>query len=141
MVLAFECVHIIPFYDIIIALLTGPLQKADLPILCERFTTSKISKFSDLQSIATYGFRGEALASISFVSHLTVVTKIKDENHAWKITYADGVPVPAKAGKSSDPTPCAGNDGTMLSVSISVAYVTRIQDAECLQRTGRRSLL
>jgi DNA mismatch repair protein MLH1 len=60
------------------------LKKSDLPILCERFTTSKLRQFSDLNEIATYGFRGEALASISFVSHLSVVTKTRDDACAWR---------------------------------------------------------
>ncbi|TBU41715.1 DNA binding protein [Dichomitus squalens] len=92
------------------------IRKDDLPILAERFTTSKLSTFSDLKRLTTYGFRGEALASISYVSNLTVVTKTKTDTCAWKAVYADGALVPVKPGTSKDPKPCAGNDGTTITV-------------------------
>ncbi|KAI8986896.1 DNA mismatch repair protein MutL [Trametes punicea] len=92
------------------------IRKEDLPILAERFTTSKLSSFSDLSRLTTYGFRGEALASISYVSNLTVVTKTKADTCAWKAHYADGALTPAKAGSTADPKPCAGNDGTTITV-------------------------
>jgi DNA mismatch repair protein MLH1 len=59
-------------------------QKADLPLLCERYATSKLAAFEDLQALATYGFRGEALASISYCSHLEVVTKTRADACGWK---------------------------------------------------------
>ncbi|KAF7300657.1 DNA-mis-repair domain-containing protein [Mycena chlorophos] len=93
------------------------IRKADLPILAERFTTSKISTFSDLSKIATYGFRGEALASMSHVARLSVVTKTKTETCAWKAHYLDGVLVEGKPGQTVDPKPCAGNDGTTIIAS------------------------
>ncbi|TRM60315.1 hypothetical protein BD626DRAFT_504926 [Schizophyllum amplum] len=92
------------------------IRKSDLPILAERFTTSKLSSYSDLSRIQTYGFRGEALASMSHVSHLSVVTKTKTENCAWKACFADGRLVPAKPGQAAEPKPCAGNDGTTISI-------------------------
>lgn len=87
-----------------------------MPILCERFTTSKLQKFEDLSSIATYGFRGEALASISHIAHLTVTTKTKDSNCAWRAHYSGGKLVPTKPGQTSDPKPVAGRNGTQLTV-------------------------
>ncbi|KAI0711182.1 DNA mismatch repair protein MutL [Cerioporus squamosus] len=92
------------------------IRKDDLPILAERFTTSKLSTFSDLKRLSTYGFRGEALASISYVSNLTVVTKTRVDTCAWKACYSDGALTPAKAGTTADPKPCAGNDGTTITV-------------------------
>ncbi|KAL2175630.1 uncharacterized protein P884DRAFT_247182 [Thermothelomyces heterothallicus CBS 202.75] len=92
------------------------IDKEDLPILCERFTTSKLQKFEDLQTIATYGFRGEALASISHIAHLTVTTKTRESNCAWRAYYDGGKLVPAKPGQSPDPKPVAGRQGTQVTV-------------------------
>ncbi|SCU89667.1 LAME_0E04852g1_1 [Lachancea meyersii CBS 8951] len=85
------------------------IDKNDLPILCERFTTSKLTAFEDLSSIQTYGFRGEALASISHIARVTVTTKTQSDACAWKVSYA--------AGKMlGEPKPTAGKDGTAILV-------------------------
>lgn len=91
-------------------------KRDDLAILCERHTTSKITSFEDLSSIATYGFRGEALASISHIAHLTVTTKTKDSSLAWRAHYLDGRLAPAKPGQPADPKGVAARPGTQITV-------------------------
>ncbi|KAF2188189.1 DNA mismatch repair protein MutL [Zopfia rhizophila CBS 207.26] len=92
------------------------IDKEDLPILCERFTTSKLKAFEDLSSIGTYGFRGEALASISHIAHLSVTTRTKGSSCAWRAHYADGKLVSPKPGQSAEPKPIAGRPGTQIAV-------------------------
>ncbi|KAL4872663.1 hypothetical protein BDV12DRAFT_135124 [Aspergillus spectabilis] len=92
------------------------IDRDDLPILCERFTTSKLKEFEDLNSIATYGFRGEALASISHIAHLTVTTKTADSSCAWRAHYSDGKLAPPKPGQSAAPKATAGRGGTQITV-------------------------
>ncbi|PLB42086.1 mismatch repair ATPase MLH1 [Aspergillus candidus] len=92
------------------------IDRDDLPILCERFTTSKLKQFEDLTSIGTYGFRGEALASISHIAHLTVTTKTAGSSCAWRAHYSDGKLVPAKPGQNAAPKATAGRGGTQITV-------------------------
>ena len=92
------------------------INKDDLPILCERFTTSKLKAFEDLTSIGTYGFRGEALASISHIAHLAVTSKTAESSCAWRAHYAGGKLTPAKPGQSEEPKACAGRQGTQIAV-------------------------
>ena len=92
------------------------VQKDDLSLLCERHTTSKITTFEDLTSISTYGFRGEALASISHIAHLTVTTKTNESSLAWRAHYLDGRLAPPKPGQPAEPKGVAGRPGTQITV-------------------------
>ena len=60
------------------------IKKDELELALARHATSKIASLDDLEAIISLGFRGEALASISYVSNLTVTTKTKADSCAWK---------------------------------------------------------
>ncbi|MFM6928368.1 MAG: DNA mismatch repair endonuclease MutL [Bdellovibrio sp.] len=57
----------------------------DLPKALERFATSKISKTDDLWKLKTFGFRGEALASISAVSKMTLTSRREGDEQAFQL--------------------------------------------------------
>jgi DNA mismatch repair protein MLH1 len=91
------------------------IREEDLPIVCERFTTSKLRTFEDLQTIGTYGFRGEALASISHVAHLSIITKTENSQCAFRAEYTDGLLKQFTEGSEvQNPKKCAGRQGTTI---------------------------
>lgn len=57
----------------------------DLPKSLDRFATSKISKTDDLWQLRTFGFRGEALASIASVSKLTLTSRRQNDEQAHQL--------------------------------------------------------
>lgn len=90
------------------------IRRDDLNVICVRFSTSKLTAYEDLQKMSTFGFRGEALASISHVSHLTITSKRADADCAYRAHYRDGELYAPRADESAAPKPCAGVDGTTI---------------------------
>ncbi|MCS7204532.1 MAG: DNA mismatch repair endonuclease MutL [Leptospiraceae bacterium] len=84
------------------------ILKEDLPLTIEKHTTSKIYSLSDLESLTSFGFRGEALHSISAVSLLEIQTK--------HISETIGTHMIAREGNILSLKPVSCLTGTSISV-------------------------
>ncbi|ASD64062.1 DNA mismatch repair endonuclease MutL [Bdellovibrio bacteriovorus] len=82
------------------------MSPEDLPKSLERFATSKISKTDDLWSLRTFGFRGEALASIASVSKLTLTSRRAGDEQAHQLI--------SEYGKKKDIDKVGGSQGTTI---------------------------
>ncbi len=85
------------------------IAKDELGLALSRHATSKIHSLDDLEAIMSLGFRGEALASISSVSRLTLTSRPATQSGAWS-AYAEGRDMQVKL------TPAAHPVGTTLEV-------------------------
>jgi DNA mismatch repair protein MutL len=66
------------------------IERDDLALAVARHATSKIAQPSDLDGIATLGFRGEALASIAAVSRFALASRAVGKQHAWRLEVEGG---------------------------------------------------
>ncbi len=69
------------------------IRREDVPTAFLRHATSKIAQKEDLQSILTFGFRGEALAAVSAVSRVELLTRAKDELSGTLYRIEGGSPI------------------------------------------------
>ena len=67
------------------------IESKEVELAFKRYSTSKISSIESLNNISTLGFRGEALASISSVSRLTLITRSKNNDYGTKIILNNGL--------------------------------------------------
>ena len=84
------------------------ISPEDLPLVCARHATSKISQADDLWKLRTFGFRGEALASISSVSRVKITSRKKDSDKAFMLEN--------QFGKDSSPMPAGREPGTTVEI-------------------------
>jgi DNA mismatch repair protein MutL len=81
------------------------IERAELPLAFERHATSKIGNLQDLESVATMGFRGEALAAINAIADCAILSRALGQSEAFLLD-----------GRSGELRPVARETGTTVEV-------------------------
>ena len=90
------------------------MSRDELPLALARHATSKLGDDGDLWSIATLGFRGEALPSIAAAARLTITSRAAGADNAWSL---DAWSTDSLGGAAGDCTPAARPPGTTVTVA------------------------
>jgi len=72
------------------------IEKDDIEIAFDRYTSGKIEKFEDLDTLSTLGFRGEALSSIAVVSQVELITRTEKDDLGIYIAIYGGMVIEKK---------------------------------------------
>ena len=123
----------------------GGIAQNELATALRRHATSKIASLQDLESVATMGFRGEALAAINSIADMSLVSRHADSNsaaadaHAWQLD-----------GRTGELKPAARSPGTTVEVR-ELFYATPARRkflktdatelAHCLEAVRRHALV
>ena len=87
------------------------MNKETLEKLCLRFTSTKIESYNDLSSLETFGFRGEALSILSYISTLTIISRDKNSEYGYQAVFING-----KIDKKNNIKSVVCNIGTVIQV-------------------------
>ena len=108
------------------------MNRETLEKLCLRFTSTKIESYNDLTTLETFGFRGEALSILSYISTLTIISRDKNSEYGHQAVFING-----KIDKKNNIKSIVCNIGTVIQVQnifynnpIRLSYYTKNKNDE-----------
>ncbi|MCF8151526.1 MAG: DNA mismatch repair endonuclease MutL [Sulfuritalea sp.] len=114
----------------------GGIAADDLPLALARHATSKIASLDELERVGSYGFRGEALASIASVARIAITSRAQNAAHGWRIH--NSLPPVALAGERGERTGAARRAANFPVEPAALAAGTVIEVADLYFNTPAR---